>query len=262
MDPDELARLEEERRFLLRSITDLEREFEAGDVDDDDYQTLMDGYTARAAAVMRIIDDGRAALPAKRRTRPAVVAGWVVGVLALAVLSGWLVARSSGQRVAGQTLTGGQPADEVAVALTEARALLGTDLAGAFDRFRRVTELEPDNAEALTYTAWILVQNTRVTEDPELIQTSLDAALDTFERVVTDEPGYADAHCLYAVTAARFLPEPDLEVAAEQGQLCLDSNPPADMLGLVQAFVEGLDASTDSTPADSTPTDTVAATAP
>ena len=61
MDPDELARLEEERRFLLRSITDLEREYEAGDVDDDDYQTLMDGYTARAAAVMRTIDDGRAA---------------------------------------------------------------------------------------------------------------------------------------------------------------------------------------------------------
>ena len=262
MDPDELARLEEERRFLLRSITDLEREYEAGDVDDDDYQTLMDGYTARAAAVMRTIDDGRAALPAKRRTRPAVVAGWVVGVLALAVLSGWLVARSSGQRVAGQTLTGGQPADEVAIALTEARALLGTDLAGAFDRFRSVTELEPDNAEALTYTAWILVQNTRTTDDAELIQTSLDAALATFERVVTDEPGYADAHCLYAVTAARFLPEPDLDLAAVQGQLCLDSNPPADMLGLVQAFVEGLDAPTDATPTDATPTDTVAATAP
>jgi hypothetical protein len=64
------------------------------------------------------------------------------------------------------------------------------------------------------------------------------------------------------VTAARFLPEPDLDLAAEQGQLCLDSNPPADMLGLVQAFVEGLDAPTDATPTDATPTDTVAATAP
>jgi hypothetical protein len=76
--------------------------------------------------------------------------------------------------------------------------------------------------------------------------------------VVTDEPGYADAHCLYAVTAARFLPEPDLDLAAEQGQLCLDSNPPADMLGLVQAFVEGLDVSATTTPTG----DTVAATAP
>jgi hypothetical protein len=240
MDPDELARLEEERRFLLRSITDLEREYEAGDVDDDDYETLKDGYTARAAGVLRTIDEGRETLPPRRRTRPTIVAGWVLGVLAVAVFAGWLVARSSGQRVDGQPLTGGQPADEVAVALTEARALLGTDLAGAFERFQRVTELEPDNAEARTYTAWILVQNTRATDDEALIATSLDAALATFERVVTIDPGYADAHCLYAVTAARFLPEPDLELATVQGRLCLDSNPPADMLGLVQAFVEGL----------------------
>ena len=31
---DRLAALEEERRFLLRSLTDLEREHDAGDVDD------------------------------------------------------------------------------------------------------------------------------------------------------------------------------------------------------------------------------------
>ena len=241
MNPDELARLEEERRFLLRSITDLEREYEAGDVDDVDFVTLKDGYTARAATVLRSIDDGRAALPAARRATPVAVAGWVVGVLAVAVLAGWLVARSSGQRVEGQTITGGQPADEVALALTEARALLGSDLAGAFDRFQRVTELEPDNAEARTYTAWILVQNSRLTDDAALIETSLDAALATFERVVTIEPGYADAHCLYAVTAARFLQEPDIELARAQGQLCLDNDPPADMLGLVQDFVDDLD---------------------
>lgn len=240
MDPDELARREEERRFLLRSITDLELEYEAGDVDDDDYVALKDGYTARAASVMRSISDGRAALPAKRRVKPMVTVGSIVGVLAVAVLAGWLVARSSGQRVEGQTMTGGQPADEVALALTEGRALLGSDLAGAFERFQRVTEIDPDNSEARTYTAWILVQNSRLTDDPALIETSLDAALATFERVVTLEPGYADAHCLYAVTAARFLSEPDIELARVQGQLCLDSNPPADMVGLVQSFVEGL----------------------
>ena len=50
---DRLAELEEERRFLLRSLDDLEREHEAGDVDDRDYETLQDGYTVRAAAVLR-----------------------------------------------------------------------------------------------------------------------------------------------------------------------------------------------------------------
>ncbi len=46
---DRLAELEEERRYLLRSLKDLERERAAGDVDDDDYDTLKDGYTVRAA---------------------------------------------------------------------------------------------------------------------------------------------------------------------------------------------------------------------
>jgi hypothetical protein len=101
VNPDQLAELEEERRFLLRSITDLDREHLYGDVDDNDYRTLRDGYTARAASVLRAIDDwprrGLAAAPA-----PAE------GVhrldrrhLAVACVAGWLVARTSGQRPAG-----------------------------------------------------------------------------------------------------------------------------------------------------------------
>ena len=43
MNPDDLAELEEERRFLLTSIRDLEREHEAGDVDEHDFTTLRDG---------------------------------------------------------------------------------------------------------------------------------------------------------------------------------------------------------------------------
>jgi len=242
VDLDGLARLEGERRFLLRSLNDLEREYEAGDVDEADYVALKDGYTARAAVTLRAIQRGRATLPGARRTSAVRVALWVVGILVVASLAGWGLARSSGTRLPGETITGGLPADEVALALTEARALLSTsDFGGAFDRFQRVIELEPGNAEARTYTAWVLVLNTRFTDDPAVIDTSIDAALATFQRVVDDEPGYADAHCLYAVTAGNFLPEPDVELAREQGALCLESNPPADMVGLVQGFLAGLD---------------------
>ena len=68
IDPDSLAILEEERAFLLRSLTDLEREYEAGDVDDQDYVALKDDYTARAAGVLRAIEAGRSALPPRRPT--------------------------------------------------------------------------------------------------------------------------------------------------------------------------------------------------
>ena len=64
MNPDRLAQLEEERAFLLGSIRDLDREHEVGDVDDADYQTVRDGYVARAAAVLR----DRNAAPAEEYT--------------------------------------------------------------------------------------------------------------------------------------------------------------------------------------------------
>ena len=67
-DPDGLASLESERDFLLRSIADLETEREAGNLDDDRYRALKDDYTARAAAVLRSIEEGR---DARRRRRPS-----------------------------------------------------------------------------------------------------------------------------------------------------------------------------------------------
>ncbi len=52
----DLSTLEEERDFLLRSLRDLDAEREANDLDDVDYQTLRDDYTARAADVLRAIE--------------------------------------------------------------------------------------------------------------------------------------------------------------------------------------------------------------
>ena len=55
-DPDAFVALEEQRDFLLGSLDDLEREHEAGDVDDVNYEVLKSDYTARAAAVDRKSD--------------------------------------------------------------------------------------------------------------------------------------------------------------------------------------------------------------
>src|SRR5690606_392728 len=77
------APLQEQRAFLLRSLEDLEREYAAGDVDEVDYRSLKDDYTARAAAVIRAIEAGRAAAaepappPAPRRRLVVVVAAVV-----------------------------------------------------------------------------------------------------------------------------------------------------------------------------------------
>lgn len=240
VDPDELARLEEERRFLLRSLDDLEREHSAGDVDDDDYETLRDGYIARAAAVLRSIEAGRAALPQKRRVRRTVIAAWVVGVVAVAGVSGWLVARSSGQRLAGQVMTGGSPSDEVGLKLAEARGLLGTDPLRASELYGEVLARDPGNAEARTYTAWLLALFASSASTPETAELASSQSKESFEAVIADQPGYADAHCLFAVANVRFYPEPDEDRAREQAQLCLESNPPAEMRALIEPFIESL----------------------
>ena len=134
-DPDRLALLEDERRFLLTSLADLEREHEAGDLDDGDYQTLKDGYTQRAAAVLRAIDEGRRAQPPRpprNWPRTLLVVGTVVVV---AVGLGVAVARFAGQRLPGQTVSGGISEDTNS-RLAQARALLGTDPAAAFEQYR------------------------------------------------------------------------------------------------------------------------------
>ena len=69
LNPDRLAELEEQRDHLLASLRDLESEHDVGDLDDVDYGELKDDYTARAAAVLRQLDEGRAG-PGTTRRRP------------------------------------------------------------------------------------------------------------------------------------------------------------------------------------------------
>ena len=236
MDPDRLAALEEERRFLFTSIRDLEREHEVGDVDEHDFTALHDGYVARAAAVMREIDDGRSSLPPKP-VRPLWLKVVVPAVtLLVAVGLGLAVRGYAGQRLPGQTLTGGQQLDEVSALLAEGRSKLGTDPAGAVAAYKKVLALEPKNAEAHTYIAWILVINAKQAEDQKGVQEGLVL----LKEAATFDDGYADAHCLLAVGTGRMLVPPDKVTAKAEGAKCLANNPPADMRPMIQGLLDSL----------------------
>jgi hypothetical protein len=235
MNPDRLAELEEQRRFLLRSITDLDREHQYGDVDDHDYETLRDGYTARAASVLRAIEAGQSEAPARRRRRPIVRAAWIVGTVLVASLAGWLVASASGQRLPGQSITGGLPGDDVALKLAQARQLLGVDPTQAIIHYQQVLDLQPDNVEALTYKGWLIAQT-----DSTL--TASGVAL--LRQAITVDPTYADPHCFLAITSARFVQPPDLDTARSEAQACLANDPPSQMIGMIQGFIASLDAPT------------------
>jgi hypothetical protein len=236
--PDRLAELEEERRFLLRSLADLDRERDAGDVDEPDYQTLKDGYTVRAAAVLRAIDEGRAALPPPPPRRWSRLIAGILAVAAVASIAGVLVARSSGQRLPGQEITGGASGGDVSAKLAQARLLLQSDPVQAHDLYVEVLDERPDHAEALTYSGWLLALNSRGASD-EVRVLAIDTAKSSLRRAIEVDPRYADPHCFLAIIAANI--EADAATARTEADACLANDPPADMRAGIEEFVAGLD---------------------
>jgi len=239
INPDRLAELEEERSHLLRSIEDLEAERAAGDIDEIDYEGLRDSYTARAAEVIRAIREGRASLerPAARDW-PRTLALWAV-VAALAIGLGLFVARSSGQRLPGQELTGGLPGD-ISATLVEARQLLGVDPARSQALYTDVLAQRPRHPEALAYSGWLLAINS-AEASPEVRELALETARRALDDSIEADPQYADPHCFQAIIAANFDPDSSVEETRGWVEGCLDRSPPNDLRGLVALLVPGVD---------------------
>jgi len=188
IDLDELARLEEERDFLLASISDLDREHDVGDVDDTDYQELRDGYVGRAAEAIRAIEADQAALASTRSSQPrrrGRTVAWVGGALVFTVVAGVLMANALGSRGVDDQITGkgAMPTSST----EECRTLSFQEPEKGIECYAKVLAADPDDVDALTYQGWAKVR-------------SGDAAGGTalFDRVVELDPNYADVHVFRA----------------------------------------------------------------
>lgn len=241
LDPDALGALEEQRAFLRRSLTDLRREHEAGDLDEDDYAALQDGYVHRLAAVEAAIADGKAVLATRRpdRNRGRTI-GIAAAVLVFALGSGFGVAQLAGRRPAGATITGDT--------LLTARQRLAKCLSNGFQGdaaktiacYDDVIARDPTNVEAKTYRAGFAL----------MMQNDLSRLSDLIT-VAQANPSYPDVHAFLAVAFDR-LGRPDSALAELRK---LDSlRPPPLMLDLVSELRAQLEATT------STTTTTIAAT--
>lgn len=188
---DALARARAEQRdFLLRSLDDLEAEFNAGDLDDIDYRNLKADYTRRAADLIRRIEHRESTIvpvtgPSWRR-----MLAWTAVVVVVAGFAGLLLAQFSGNRRPGGTITGDIRASARGL-LFEAQQTLGSgDIPGAIAVYNQVLELQPSNVEAITYKGWL----TRLQGDPKAAKLLLDDA-------VAIDPQYPDAQVFSAAVA-------------------------------------------------------------
>jgi cytochrome c-type biogenesis protein CcmI len=191
LDADALATLEEQQRFLRRSLSDLEREHEAGDLDADDYATLKHDYEARLAAVTRAVEEGQAEFAATRRQpNRGRTAAIVAGVVVFALVCGVLVARSAGRREAGNTITGDiseTARERNTQCLNEAR----DDPSKAVACYTSVLADAPQNVEALTYRGWM-----------RFVSGDAQGVLDLQQAVKIDGT-YPDVHAFLAIVLFR-----------------------------------------------------------
>lgn len=172
--------------------------------------------------------------PAKSSRRAVIV----VGVVVVAVGAGWFVANSAGQRLPGQSSSGGIE-DSTASLLSQARQLNFSDPQQSIELYTKVLELNPDNVEALTYRSWLVALVARdAADDVKLIAVA--TALEGLDRATKIDPQYPDAHCFMGIVKFRFAG--DAQGAKAALDLCEASNPPAEVSGFVDSIRAEVDA--------------------
>ncbi|MDQ4131674.1 MAG: tetratricopeptide repeat protein [Actinomycetota bacterium] len=250
------AELEEQRQFLLQSLRDLQRERDAGEIDEADYRSLHDDYTARAAAVLRELEEldpatatgtgrvrrrtgppkhrARAAVPRARRparTKSSRISPsmYIAGVVVAAIVgAGFAV-------VAFSTGSPREPAPRNALAgeLEQAHQLESQNKASeALRAYDSVLEKDPNNVEALAYRGWLLGRAGSDAADAAVREELLTKAMESLDRAVAINPNYADARFFRGMVLFRFRNQP--APAIPEFEAYLASNPPANQATAVR----------------------------
>jgi tetratricopeptide (TPR) repeat protein len=216
---DDRVRYTEEREHLLASLDDLDAELAAGDIDEIDYATLRDDYTARTAKLTRAL--GGAPV---RRTRAVGVATshravWILSVLAIAGFAAWAMVQFSGARGVGETASGEIRLSTASLLNTAAQEFGQGNVERSIELYGDVLEIQPTNVEALTYRGWIQYQSGEI-----------DAARADFDEAVAFNPEYPDVRVFRAIAA---LDAEEYEAASAEIAIFDASNPTAVARNLV-----------------------------
>jgi len=212
--------------FLQRSIADLEAEHAAGDLSDEDYEQLRSRY--KAALQSEYGGDSAPAPGALSRPHrpgwPRAVAA-VLAILLVAGLAGGLVARSSGERVAGQASSGNIDEgtnDKLARAqqLVQAGKLLE-----AIKLYDAVLKADPKNPVALAQRGWVLRS-----------AGLLDDAVTYVDRAIAADPTYPDAHFFKAMILWRDKHDPG--AAVPEFRLFLANTPDSQAAAQVEPLLQ------------------------
>ena len=190
IDDSERERMQVERDHLLASLDDLDSELAAGDIDELDYQTLKNDYTARAAKLTRVLDGA----PVKRTKRAAPPLSrkvmWVAGVVLLAGFAAFAMVEFSGARGANDTASGEIRLSSASLLNDAANEFRLGNVDRAIELYGDVLRESPTNVEAFTYRGWLQYQSGNV-----------ESAMADFDEAVAFDPEYGDVRVFRAIVA-------------------------------------------------------------
>lgn len=176
------------------------------------------GSLERAAAG----EPAAAVAPAAAPSRSRLGLAAAVAVIAVAaVAAGVLVARYSGSRGAGDSITGEIRRTSRELLFEAQQTVASGDIAAAVAIYDEVLELQPSNAEALTYRGWLTARS-----------GDLDGAAAYLEEALATDPGYPDAHLFRSLVA---LDQGEIERAAAELAVFDASDPPPFALSLIES---------------------------
>ncbi|MDQ1374962.1 MAG: hypothetical protein QOJ09_2300 [Actinomycetota bacterium] len=208
--------------FLRRSIADLEAEHTAGDLSDEDYAELKSRYTS-ALGSDTAPDAGTESHPRRRGGARAFVG--VIAVLLVAGVAGGLVARSSGERVAGQASSGNIDLG-TNDKLSQAQQLVQQGkVLDAIKLYDAVLKTDPKQPVALAQRGWLL-RTVGLSDD----------ALKYVDRAIAADPTYPDAHFFKAMILWKDKADPGAAVA--EFRLFLASTPDSQAAAQVEPLMQ------------------------
>lgn len=163
-----------------------------------------------------------AVAPAAAPSRSRLGLAAAVAVIAVAaVAAGVLVARYSGSRSAGDSITGEIRRTSRELLFEAQQTVASGDIAAAVAIYDEVLELQPSNVEALTYRGWLTARS-----------GDLDGAAAYLEEALATDPDYPDAHLFRSLVA---LDRGEIERAAAELAVFDASDPPPFALSLIES---------------------------
>ncbi len=234
-------RLLAERDELLNAVSDLDREYAAGDLSEEDFSRLRNRYVARTVALTGQLQRDADAASGDTRTRggfaglrhqlgrsrmrrriSALLLLWFIAGVTLFAL------HIAGVRLPGQSATGSISLSQsllVEQELAQASSLAGSgQISVAISLYGHILSQVPLQHEALTYQGWLIRLSGIDAHQPTIVQRG-DAEI---AHAVAIAPGYPDARGLGGI--ARYEDERNGALALRDFAALLSDHPSTALL--------------------------------